>query len=139
MASHQFRAIKDETTLLYSKEVYDLSMFFALIDVQTLMLYTGRDDIHGTPIYEGDYVGEYKKSTGKLGDIVYKIEWDAKQMGFYFKYYLDYAPNPPMPTFDYPSRFKNVKVMGNVYSTPELKPIWMRSVPPSTQQSLPTP
>jgi hypothetical protein len=119
MAITLFRGLKDGK-MLYSTDCYDLSMFFSLVDPNTVMICTSRADINGTPIYECDYVYEFMKSKGTFGKFM-RVDWDAKQMGFILRYYLENKPNPPMATFDYPARYKSLKVVGNIYENPHLQ------------------
>lgn len=119
-----FRGLKDGR-LLYSSNCLDHSMFFSLVDhVNTVMLYTGRDDIAGTPIFEGDFVYEFKKTKKELGTILFRLSWDRKQMGFLLRYFIKNNPNKPVETFDYPARYKNFKIVGNIHENPELEKKW---------------
>lgn len=84
-----------------------------LVDHDTVCQFTGRTDIKGTEIYEGDYARyEHKTQNGRL-DIgnSYEIQWNERDCAFCLWDGFTHIALPP---------FGSLRVIGNIYDNPQL-------------------
>jgi uncharacterized phage protein (TIGR01671 family) len=86
-----------------------------------LQQYIGRHDKNGKEIYEGDIVDGYLCGKGVV-EWFDELGWDgggSKHPGFYCHKWFEFGDEGNM---EYHSGFDNVRVIGNIYDTPQLIP-----------------
>lgn len=83
---------------------------------ETVGEYTGRKDLHGDEIYEGDIVRDHSDpmGTGDVGVVVY----DADRAMFAIRYYGGTDDGITYGMYD--CKQKELEVIGNIHDNPEL-------------------